>query len=143
MALTKFLEPGGDATFNVATTTNGGFWEGEASGTLATDFVHGTHIKSIKYAIGATSRMTTPTSVVSTTGSGISFYMIDGVVSIVDIAPNSPGELNGFKVDDVILSIDHKIVVDLQTIKDNFEMSQSKHIIGIVRANQLIEMPIY
>jgi S1-C subfamily serine protease len=68
--------------------------------------------------------------------------MIDGVVSIVDIAPNSPGELNGFKVDDVILSIDHKIVVDLQTIKDNFELSQSKHIIGVLRENQLMEIPI-
>ncbi len=74
--------------------------------------------------------------------SGISFYMIDGLVSIVDIAPNSPGALYGFKVDDVILSIDHKIVTNLQAIKDNFELSQSKHIIGIVRANQLIEMPI-
>ena len=74
--------------------------------------------------------------------SGISFYMIDGVVSIVDIAPNSPGALYGFKVDDVILSIDHKIVVDLQTIKDNFEMSQSKHIIGVLRENQLMEIPI-
>lgn len=68
--------------------------------------------------------------------------MIDGLVSIVDIAPNSPGALYGFKVDDVILSIDHKIVTNLQAIKDNFELSQSKHIIGIVRANQLIEMPI-
>ncbi len=47
---TKFLEPGGDATFNVATTTNGGFWR-VLGGTppLATDFVHGSHLKSIQF----------------------------------------------------------------------------------------------
>lgn len=48
MAIT-FLEPGGDATFNVALTTAGGFWN-NATATLATDFVYGGHIKSIKYA---------------------------------------------------------------------------------------------
>ncbi len=43
----KFLEPGGDADFGVA------LWAG-VNGTpaVATDFVHGTHVKSIKYATG-------------------------------------------------------------------------------------------
>ena len=48
MAVT-FLEPGGDADFLVGTTN--GFWNG-AGGTVptvGTDFVHGSHKKSIKY----------------------------------------------------------------------------------------------
>ncbi len=50
MATTKFLEPGGDATFNAAVTTNGGFWAAvNATPSVVTDFVHGNHIKSIKY----------------------------------------------------------------------------------------------
>lgn len=47
---TTFLEPGGDATGNVAITTAGGFWSGiNGSPAVATDFVHGTHQNSIKY----------------------------------------------------------------------------------------------
>jgi hypothetical protein len=48
---TLFLEPGGDADFLVGKTN--GFWSG-VNGTpaVATDFVHGGHIKSIKYRPG-------------------------------------------------------------------------------------------
>lgn len=74
--------------------------------------------------------------------SGISFYLIDGMVSIVDIVPNSPGAVFGFKVDDVVISIDNKIILNLQTLKDNFELGQSRHVIGVLRNNQLIEIPI-
>lgn len=74
--------------------------------------------------------------------SGLSFYVMDGVVSIENIVPGSPGDRFGFKVDDVLFSIDKKIVLNLQTIKDNFELSQSKHIIGVIRGEQLLELPI-
>lgn len=52
MATTTFLESGGDATF---TTASSQFWTIE-SGTpvVATDFVHGGHIKSIQYPASAT-----------------------------------------------------------------------------------------
>jgi hypothetical protein len=47
-AATKFLEPGGDADFAEAGTN--GFWKGSAGGaTVVTDFVHGTHVKSLKF----------------------------------------------------------------------------------------------
>lgn len=47
---TKFMEPGGDATFNAGIITTGGFWNTPTNTTIATDFVHGGHIKSLKYA---------------------------------------------------------------------------------------------
>lgn len=52
---TKFLEPGGDSTFNVAATSAKGLWD-TVIGTPAvvTDFVHGAHIKSIKFRPGST-----------------------------------------------------------------------------------------
>lgn len=51
---TTFLEPGGDATFNVAEPIHGGLWSAVISAggtpTIGTDFIHGGHLKSIKYA---------------------------------------------------------------------------------------------
>lgn len=74
---TTFLEPGGDATFNVGATITGGFWgAGTASAaTVATDFVHGAHQKSIKYNAGASSRERTPNGVVKDAGSRTSVYI--------------------------------------------------------------------
>jgi len=65
-----FMEPGGDATFNVATTANGGFWGSTGGAGLVTDFVHGSHIKSIKYGAGGVQSVTTPNGVVSDSGKG-------------------------------------------------------------------------
>lgn len=49
-----FLEPGGDATFNVNAVTSSGLWRSKvgAGTVLATDFVHGGHIKSINTGSG-------------------------------------------------------------------------------------------
>lgn len=72
-AATKFLEPGGDADFAVATTN--GFWNATNStlGTIsiATDFVHGGHVKSIKYPPNNINRLSTGTTLVKA-GSRIS-----------------------------------------------------------------------
>lgn len=72
---TKFLEPGGDATFNVASITAGGFWTSVAGATppvVATDFVHGNHIKSILYAKTSSSLIA---SALADAGSRISLYI--------------------------------------------------------------------
>lgn len=72
----KFLEPGGDATFNVANTINGGMWGSLfISPAVATDFVHGNHIKSIKYRPNNFDGVTTPASIISDSGARISFYI--------------------------------------------------------------------
>lgn len=71
---TKFLEPGGDATFNVATTTTGGFWSSTSGASIATDFVHGSHIKSIKYTAGNNDNVRTNNVVTGASGR-FSFYI--------------------------------------------------------------------
>ncbi len=52
---TTFMEPGGDATFLLATTTAGGFWSAVNGGSVVTDIVHGGHIKSYKPTINSAS----------------------------------------------------------------------------------------
>jgi len=67
---TIFLEPGGDADYGI------GFWTNE-SGTpaVATDFVHGSHIKSIKYPTGATAPTLGVRGAASDAGGRFSFWI--------------------------------------------------------------------
>lgn len=74
---TKFLEPGGDADFLVGTTN--GFWFGVLGSSgfpaVATDFVHGTHQRSIKFAPTTTTVAYTNTGILADAGSRISVYL--------------------------------------------------------------------
>lgn len=76
MAIT-FLDPGGDAGFNSSQTTGGGFWQTVNGLTnIATDFVHGAHVKSIKCPPGGSAAtLKSPNSVMADAGTRISFYM--------------------------------------------------------------------
>ena len=74
MAVT-FLESGGDATFNVTTNTAGGLWGRiSTSPSIATDFVHGSHLKSIKYNPGNFDIVYSTPSAISDSGTRISLY---------------------------------------------------------------------
>lgn len=79
---TTFLEPGGDATFNLATTTAGGFWQsiGGFGGSIGSSNVHGTHARTINCGAGSQSRLLTPDAVVANAGSRISFYVYVNVL---------------------------------------------------------------
>ncbi len=65
--VTTFMEPGGDATFGAE------FYVVQTS--VATDFVHGTHVKSLKYRPATTDQVKTPAATLSDTGSRVSFYI--------------------------------------------------------------------
>lgn len=69
---TTFLEPGGDADF--AVTSGNGFW-GLVSGstTIATDFVHGNHKKSLSFPAGT--NYVKASAVVADAGGRVSFYL--------------------------------------------------------------------
>lgn len=73
-----FLDPGGDATFNVTATTTGGLYQ-FVNGTtgIATDFVHGSHIKSIKFGTsgGTSNNVVTNRGVIADSGARISAYV--------------------------------------------------------------------
>jgi hypothetical protein len=70
---TTFLEPGGDADFLVGTTN--GFWNVNTGPVVvATDFVHGSHIKSLKYTASASQYYVQKNNVLSDTGTRVSAY---------------------------------------------------------------------
>lgn len=75
---TIFIEPGGDATFNLATIPNNGFWTTITGGVnapiLATDFVHGTHVNSIQYLQSGTGSYLQKAAMLADAGSRISCY---------------------------------------------------------------------
>lgn len=74
---TVFLEPGGDSTFSITTHSSGGLWGFVVSApVLATDFVHGNHVKSIQYRVGGSQgdQVGTPNGTLSDTGSRLSDY---------------------------------------------------------------------
>ena len=74
---TKFLEPGGDATFNVngrAISPNG-FWYTGSTSTVVTDFVHGAHVKSLRHQPGGANLVTTPNGTLANAGNRVSFYI--------------------------------------------------------------------
>jgi hypothetical protein len=80
---TKFLEPGGDADFAVA--TGNGFWQaGATDAVIATDFVHGSHVKSIRYQTNVTTTATTPVGVLADAGNRISVYIYISVLPNAD-----------------------------------------------------------
>lgn len=66
------MDPGGDATFNIASGT---FWVTSAgSPTVVTDFVHGSHIKSYKFATGGDSELR-QNNILANAGGRISIYI--------------------------------------------------------------------
>lgn len=71
---TTFMEPGGDADF--AVTTTNGFW-GNIFGTptVATDFVHGNHQRSIKYGQSSDIEVDSKVNAASDSGTRISWYV--------------------------------------------------------------------
>lgn len=84
MAIT-FLEPGGDADFAV-TSTNGFWGVGLGVPTIVTDFVHGSHIKSIKLAPNLNQVVITPANIVSVINGRISFYIYINALPTVSSA---------------------------------------------------------
>lgn len=70
---TTFLEPGGDANFLASGGINS-FWDSNANA-IATDFVHGSHIKSISTASGTFNSMDTTIGSAADAGTRLSFYV--------------------------------------------------------------------
>lgn len=86
MAIT-FIEPGGDATYTV-TTTNG-TWPtllGTVP-TVASDFVHSTHTRSLKPGINAQSQLLTETGTISDAGARISLRVY------INVLPNATAQI--------------------------------------------------
>lgn len=78
----KLLEPGGDADF-VGTSAGGtnSFWTRNSGAVaVATDFVHGGHVKSLKYRPATNDSIISRTAILDDAGRRISFYVYIAVL---------------------------------------------------------------
>ncbi len=91
MAVT-FIEPGGDAEFGVNTLANNGLWRTVgAAPAIATDFVHGGHIKSIRFRPSNADLVSGPLGIVADAGGRLSFYLYLAVL------PNANSRILGIR----------------------------------------------
>ncbi|MEK7200248.1 MAG: PDZ domain-containing protein, partial [Bacteroidota bacterium] len=57
---------------------------------------------------------------------GLGIYLIDGEIRVIDILPNSPGDLAGFLPGDIIFSVETNASKNIQTYKNLFQNSIGK-----------------
>lgn len=80
---TKYLEPGGDATFNT------GLWPFIAvAPAIATDFVHGTHVKSIRLRPSTADQVGHQGSIIADAGGRVSFWIY--LAALPAVSPDVP-----------------------------------------------------
>ena len=66
---------------------------------------------------------------------GLGIYLIDGQIKIVDIIEGSPGHKAGFKMDDIIFSIENNASNNIQAYKNLFQNSIGKIKVIVLRNN--------
>jgi hypothetical protein len=66
---------------------------------------------------------------------GLSMYLIDGEIRVIDVMPDSPGDKAGFLPGDVIFSIETNTSKNIQTYKNLFQNSLGKIQVVIFRNN--------
>ncbi|MBC7651418.1 MAG: aspartyl protease family protein [Deinococcales bacterium] len=64
---------------------------------------------------------------------GLGIYQIENDVTVIDIIPNSPGDVAGFKSGDLILSIDNVFSKNIQAFKNALQNSGNKIKILVLR----------
>lgn len=66
---------------------------------------------------------------------GLGIYLIDGQIKVVDIIEGSPGHKAGFKMDDIIFSIENNASNNIQAYKNLFQNSIGKIKVIVLRNN--------
>jgi len=64
---------------------------------------------------------------------GLGIYLIDGQIKVVDIIEGSPGQKAGFKIDDIIFSIENNASNNIQAYKNLFQNSIGKIKVIVLR----------
>ncbi|MFI5124828.1 MAG: aspartyl protease family protein [Chitinophagales bacterium] len=71
---------------------------------------------------------------------GLALYWTDGAIRVGDVMKDSPAELAGFKVDDVVISINNNVSQNLQVYKSMMQDAGSKIKFVVSRPEGLIEL---
>jgi PDZ domain-containing protein/aspartyl protease len=69
---------------------------------------------------------------------GLGIYMIEGEITVVDVMPNSPCEVAGFKPGDIIMAVGNNFTGNIQTYKSLMQTPGEKVRVLIMRAGEPI-----
>jgi hypothetical protein len=64
---------------------------------------------------------------------GLGVYLVNNMVTVVDIVPHSPGEKAGFLPGDIILAIENNLITNIQTIKALLQNAGAKLRVTVLR----------
>jgi hypothetical protein len=73
---------------------------------------------------------------------GLGIYLIDGEIRVIDIMPNSPGDLAGFLPGDIIFSVESNASKNIQAYKNIFQNSIGKTQVVVFRDQKPIVLTI-
>ncbi len=73
---------------------------------------------------------------------GMSIYLIDGLLKIVDIVKGSPGDKAGFLVDDVLISVDSKLTTNLKQAKELLQNARKALKVIVIRKEKIEELTL-
>ena len=65
---------------------------------------------------------------------GLSIYLIDGEVTVIDIIKDSPGEIAGFKSGDIIFAVDNNFTKNIQAFKVALQNTGAKIKVMVIRS---------
>lgn len=74
---------------------------------------------------------------------GLSIYLINNEVTVIDIVKGSPGDVAGFKTGDVIMAIDNNFTKNIQNFKAAMQVAGSKLSVLIFRNNVPMLLPLH
>jgi hypothetical protein len=73
---------------------------------------------------------------------GLSIYLVDGIIRITEVMPLSPGFKAGFQVDDMLLSIENTIITSVKQAKDFLQNARKYLRVIVIRNNKPVELVI-
>lgn len=73
---------------------------------------------------------------------GFSIYYIDGKIVVEDVIPNSPADIAGFKVDDVLISVSNNFSNNIQQYKNILQEPNKRIQVIVKRSEELVKITL-
>ncbi len=73
---------------------------------------------------------------------GLSIFLMDGVVTVTEVIKGSPGEASGFLVGDVILSMDNTIATSVRQVKESIQSTKRRVKVIVIRDDKVITLTL-
>ena len=71
---------------------------------------------------------------------GLGIYLVDDTIKVIDIIKDSPGDIAGFKRDDILIGIDNHFTNNIQTFKTALQNAGARLKVFIIRNQQPVTL---